>query len=338
MIEQCFRKKEGKQRVRPFQEEAEVYCRGYSKRLERILVDFGADESFAGASCKVKEHYGIEISASGIRKSTYKHSHQIVVEQKNRKPLFSKESVDCIISQSDGAMVPIVEITKGKGDDRKRRQLFWKEAISTLAYRQGSVTPFYAATLEGRIESSTQMKQIVLEAGMGEKTRIHAVGDGATWIAEQVEFQFGTQASFLIDFYHLCDYLSAAIESADIKNKKVYMGRVKSLLRQGKAEQAVRWLKKFQEAEDVKNENAPVRAFVRYITNRPGQFEYQKAIEQNLPIGSGKIESTHRHLIQKRLKISGAWWKKENANRILALRVLRANYQWEQYWSSFTAA
>jgi len=34
--------------------------------------------------------------------------------------------------------------------------------------------------------------------------------------------------------------------------------------------------------------------------------------------------------MQKRLKISGAWWKLENLSKMLALRVVRANQGWEQ--------
>jgi len=52
-----------------------------------------------------------------------------------------------------------------------------------------------------------------------------------------------------------------------------------------------------------------------------------------LPIGSGKVEGGHRNVIQARLKISGAWWIKENANVMLALRTLRANEDWEEYWN-----
>ena len=53
-----------------------------------------------------------------------------------------------------------------------------------------------------------------------------------------------------------------------------------------------------------------------------------------LPIGSGEIESAHRYVIQIRLKIAGAWWKIENLDKMLALRVLRANGGWGDYWSS----
>ena len=37
--------------------------------------------------------------------------------------------------------------------------------------------------------------------------------------------------------------------------------------------------------------------------------------KMGLPIGSGKIESTNKHLIQKRLKLPGAWWKKRKCGK-----------------------
>ena len=40
--------------------------------------------------------------------------------------------------------------------------------------------------------------------------KLHGVGDGAPWIAEQVEAQFGAQGHYLVDFYHVCEYLAAA--------------------------------------------------------------------------------------------------------------------------------
>lgn len=39
-----------------------------------------------------------------------------------------------------------------------------------------------------------------------------------------------------------------------------------------------------------------------------------------------------------RLKLSGAWWKEETAENMLALRTLRANDDWEPYWSEVRQA
>ena len=49
----------------------------------------------------------------------------------------------------------------------------------------------------------------------------------------------------------------------------------------------------------------PVRACLRYLSNRPHQLDYKGALEKGLPIGSGEIESAHRYVIQQRLKLPG---------------------------------
>ncbi len=81
----------------------------------------------------------------------------------------------------------------------------------------------------------------------------------------------------------------------------------------------------------------PERDAYRYIVNRPGQFDYPVAIAANLPIGSGEVESAHRYIIQKRLKLPGAWWTPSNAQAILNLRCLRANHRWNDYWQQAAA-
>src|ERR1700757_1865314 len=50
--------------IRPFSESAAVDCRGYSEGLQRAMTDLGADNAFAGAAAKLKEHYGIEVPVS----------------------------------------------------------------------------------------------------------------------------------------------------------------------------------------------------------------------------------------------------------------------------------
>lgn len=87
----------------------------------------------------------------------------------------------------------------------------------------------------------------------------------------------------------------------------------------------------------VANENAPVRKCWRYLKNRRDQLDYEGALEKGLPIGSGETESAHRHLIQRRLKLPGAWWKRETASDMAQLRVTRANGNWKDFWSNKAA-
>ena len=91
---------------------------------------------------------------------------------------------------------------------------------------------------------------------------------------------------------------------------------------------------KSHEASKTQTEAGRVRKCLRYIENRPGQFKYKEALTEELPIGSGEIESENRSVVQKRLKIPGAWWKPETAELMLALRCMRINGDWERYWHS----
>jgi len=86
------------------------------------------------------------------------------------------------------------------------------------------------------------------------------------------------------------------------------------------------------EPNAVPDADAPVRTCHRYLSHRLHQLNYQGALAQGLPIGSGEIESAHRYIVQQRLKRPGAWWAPGNAEAMLALRVARANGQWSAYW------
>jgi hypothetical protein len=92
-------------------------------------------------------------------------------------------------------------------------------------------------------------------------------------------------------------------------------------------------LRPFLEQASIADKEAPVRACFRYLSNYSNFLDYQAALAAGLPIGSGEIESAHRYVIQKRIKIARAWWKVENLSKMLALRVVRANREWEDYWS-----
>ena len=66
MQEQRYRLGREGAELRPFAVAVGVECRGYSLPLQRVLVDFGAEESFGRAVERVREHYGIEVPASAV--------------------------------------------------------------------------------------------------------------------------------------------------------------------------------------------------------------------------------------------------------------------------------
>lgn len=324
-------------RVRPFRRSANVVPLGCSRPLQRAIVDFSADQPFAQARAKLCEHYGVEIGESTIQRITFAHAESMF--EASRPALDFPEIPGVrkpIIVETDGGMVPIMVPNAAQKDKRKGKTLSWREAKITLAHAQGSRTPVYAGTIEGGVEvAGRQLLECAVRAGFGANSRVHAVGDGAPWIVGQVEERFAGQGGYLIDFYHVCEYLSEAAEgvAADETARRAWMEMQKEALKSGRLSATLRALADRCEPAQVADENAPVRRCHRYLNARQRQLNYAKALAEGLPIGSGEIESAHRYVAQQRLKRPGAWWRVEHAEFMLALRITRINGDWNAYWA-----
>jgi hypothetical protein len=306
--------------------------------LQRRIVDFGAEVAFGQVPARLREHYGIEVPISAVQAITEGHAHELYEQEQITSVVPARAGVATVIAELDGSMVPIVDVEAAAADQRKTRTVRWQEARLSLAHAQGSLQPVFAATLAGVDTAGDQLRHCAIQVGLGNATQVHCVGDGAPWIAEQVQRVFGSQATYVVDFYHLCDYLAAAAPACAPGQASEWLEEQKQRLRHGQVPAVVESLSAHLEPAEVAAKNAPVRACYRYLSSRLDQVDYAAALKAQLPIGSGEIESAHRYVIQKRLKLSGAWWKADHAQHLLALRTCRANQQWDSYWDNLAQA
>jgi len=311
----------------------DVRPRGRSMRLERALTDFGCEHSFAHAAARVQEHYGFEISASAVREATLTHAQRAarMLEEQYEEPFRILPSIGAeqVVAEADGTMICTVAAGKRKG----KRPRDWKEMRLTAAQAQGREQTFYAATFSGVNEVGRRWGHCARSAGWGLNSQIHALGDGAEWIRLQTREVFGQQGIFLCDFFHVSEYLGAAAESCSASAPERWRRTQQARLKRGALEKVIEALAEHREPPATPEEEAPVRNGHRYLTNRTDCLDYPRALKLGLPIGSGMIESGHRHVLQARLKKAGAAWLAEHADQIANLRVLRANRQWLSLWN-----
>jgi len=313
--------------LRPFCESRGVQHRGYSRRLQRVMTDFGADASFAAAAGKVWEHYRIEVPVSAVREHALRHGRCMasLAEQVVENP------AKCLVTEMDGSMIPVMEPGTGP-DHRKAKRLFWREVRLCCARGSDREQTYYGATLGSAEVAGWLWEQTARMAGLTERTQVHGVGDGAPWIVEKFRDYFGDRGKYLIDFYHVSEYLgAAALQVARPGKEREWRRRQQARLLENKVFQVLRSLE--SHLEPVGMDEAPVRAAFNYLSVRRDQLDYAGARRQQLPIGSGEVEGGHRHVIQERLKLSGCWWKETNATPMLNLRLARANNLWEDYWA-----
>jgi hypothetical protein len=305
------------------------------------MTDFGGDESFADAVEKIKEHYGITVPASAVRDITQYHAEAMV--ERDLDTDLPAAGISQLIGEMDGSMVPIVSFPEAetadcKKDKRKQRKTDWKQARLMLVRKPTEVSKLYNATMKDAQQAGAQLLDCAIAAGAGQKTRLHCVGDGAGWIVEQITEKFGERGTFLVDFYHVSEYLAAASEQVARANKQEWLTQQQERMKQNRVGEVLVELRAKLESEANEQKREPVIACERYLSNRMEYLDYRGALKAGLPIGSGEVESGHRSVIQARLKLSGAWWKIENAEKMLALRVVRANGQWQSYWDNLRQA
>ena len=136
----------------------------------------------------------------------------------------------------------------------------------------------------------------------------------------------------------MCEYLGEAAPWCNAIDPKAWLDEKKRMMKTGGAKVVFDEIKaKLSKLTETTEENGLIKC-ARYMEKRMKYMDYLGAKEKGLPIGSGEIESSHRHIVQKRLKIAGAWWKSENANAMLQLRTARANGYWKGYWKEKKAA
>lgn len=324
---------------RPLPADLRIRCLEKSLRLQRALTDFGIDESFEKASAKAKEHYGLDIGASAVRETTLEHAREVeALGLKSFDQPFRAlpaAGADTLICEADGSFLRLME----SGLPRKgKRPRDWKEVRVVAAQAKGSLHACYAASFGTPEQAGRYWALAARLAGWALNTKVHGLGDGADWIVGELREIFGEETDFLIDFYHLMDYLADAAGRIAPGKEKNWLRTQKRRLKKGQWKKVLASLKEHIEPGERPDEEAPVRCAWRYMNNRPTSFNYHLALEKDLPIGSGMIESSHGHILQNRMKKNGMAWTLENAEPMVQLRVLRANRKWNQYWRDLAAA
>jgi hypothetical protein len=298
-----------------------------------VLTDFGCEQAFARAAESVREHYGFEMGASAVRAATLEHAQRARerLRQEYQEPFRVVPAVGAehVIAEADGTMI----CTVGPGPRKAKRPREWKEMRLVAAQAKDSARTVYAATFGSVEETGRRWGHCTRQAGWGLNSRIHAVGDGADWIRLQSQEVFQAQGSFLCDFFHVSEYLGAAAVSCRSSQPNAWRRTQQKRLKRGAAQMVIEALEPHLEPEGTPEEEAPVRNGLRYLNNRLNCLDYPRALALGLPIGSGMIESGHRHVLHARLKKAGTAWLPDHADQIAHLRVLRANRQWASLWN-----
>jgi Uncharacterised protein family (UPF0236) len=268
-----------------------------------------------------------------VRAATLLHARraqeQLQAEYEGSFRVLPAQGADHVIAQADGAM--ICTVPPGACTGKRPRE--WKEMRLVAAQAKDSTVTKYGATFGSVAQTGRRWGHCTRAAGWGVNSQIHTAGDGAEWIRRQSQEVFATQATFLCDYFHVSEYLAAAAPTCRPGQPDPWRRTQQKRLQRWAVALVLASLEEHLETQATPEAEAPVRTAHRYLSHRLDCLDYPRALALGLPIGSGMIESGHRHVLQARLKKAGAAWVPNNAEAIAQLRVLKANQLWQSFWN-----
>jgi len=223
-------------------------------------------------------------------------------------------------------------LTKIRQLKKSSRKINWRETRVAFArpVEQKNQRTF-VARMGQYPEIVPQLVGAAYDRGLFPRSQTFALADGAIGLKEALEKAF-PKLQFILDRPHLKEHLYTGVEAMEFpeKLKHSIVDALVSLIERGKVHKVIKKLQNYQ-GTGAKE----IETLANYLIRFQDCVHYRKFQSLGLPIGSGEIESAHKYIPQKRLKIPGATWHPDTINPMLALRIIRANDWWSEFWSKY---
>lgn len=213
----------------------------------------------------------------------------------------------------------------------------WKECKIATAFKKSDMREWGNDSTEilkrdyvGIIGSSDEMKNHLLALaarnGLFETKTLVVITDGAKWILPMVRRLF-PHAVPILDKFHAKENagkFAMAVKRGKLQ-KKEYADHLCDLIDKGDVTQLLKDLEKYK---DFKQKG--VVNFYDYVFRLQDCMHYDEYEARGFLVGSGHIESTHRHVMQDRMKCSGQHWNRMYGQGILSLKSSYEADKWDE--------
>lgn len=292
-------------------------------KMEARVLDFGVNAPYQEAAERWSVHHKSSISERLLRSVVERVGEQWEEKspEQRQEQLCSKEgSASPLVVQVDGSMV-------------STRDLGWKEAKVAVLYREehhvagdkevrGQMTEAsYVATLSGLDSFREELSAALLAQKTEETQRVIFVADGApvNWNLCEELIPWAVQ---ILDFYHAMEH---AMDCGKIlygeqgEGLSSWKEEIKNLLLEGSFEELESFLQSKLFGALASHQSA-LKKLLAYYRSHRARMDYKAYREQGFPLGSGAVESAHRHVIQSRMKRAGQHWEYERGDTMARLR------------------
>ena len=213
------------------------------------------------------------------------------------------------------------------------REESWKEAKVAVVARANCVIPDkspviteprYAAVLGGQNEFRVALKAALDAERADDVMNIVWLGDGAreNWTLSYELCPFATQ---VVDFMHAVQNgmgCGKALLGEGDPGLPDWEARIRQLLAGPSLDALIHELLDCLPFSSTEDALGSLDQLVGYYRTNEHRMRYAEFRARGLPIGSGMVESAHKHVLQARMKQAGQRWSMHRGRRMVELRAL----------------
>ncbi|MBT8407713.1 MAG: ISKra4 family transposase [Deltaproteobacteria bacterium] len=324
----------------PLDEELGLGSGLYTPRLQEAMTRLGSKLPFQQAADEIKAFWKTEISESTVRRTTHKNgqacetvARQAVEAMEVQMPDSPGQAGRLLIS-ADGTFIGL---TNGEWREVKTVAVGefaaqWDAKKSELKVKSTKLSYF------SRSYPAREFERYALgelhRRGLEQAKEVVAVNDGAAWIQNFIDYHC-PKAVRVIDFAHAQSYVGLIGKAILGEETTDFTSWYRAKSHQLKHEPPKHFLSELawfgQQAQTVEQEMAIARG-LSYLSRRRKMIDYRHFRACGYPIGSGSVESSHKHVVHSRLKQAGMRWAEDHVDSMLSLRNLICNDRWAEGW------
>lgn len=303
-----------------------------SPYLQEKMLYIGQKEVFSQGSETFENLLQLKVCSSQIQRiclyyGTLSETEEII---KTAHPSQETDVDSVLYAQVDGSNIP----TEKGWKEVKLGRIFSEGDLKTkvsvyqgVAGRTSIEKSDYLACKGNNLEFINDFEVLLNDRLSQNHKEVVFITDGETWIDNWLEENYN-QYPRILDYYHavkpLKDFANKAI--SDEKRKEWLNQQMIFLL----STQTELLLSEVDKIENLSNLAQTAKEDLkRYYKNNEHRMDYASYKLKGWAIGSGAIESAHRVVIQKRMKLCGQRWGK-NAQPMLNLRAINKSKKWSK--------
>ncbi len=294
-----------------------------SSLMQEQIVYVGHLDCYQKGNEILEKLTSVKVSASQIYRVTDAYGEQIGKTtdpgERTLPPVMENE---VLYVEADGGMILT---RKDEWKEVKVGRLFKSGDCIHAGEKPGWIRHSQYKALLGNSKTFCQQMEDMIDAYRVNNEKLVFISDGAPWIKNWIEDAY-PQAISILDYYHAAEHLHGFAEKhfKDEKKRKRWTEKQKELLLQSKVANVIKNIKRLSDSKEALQ-------LIEYYESNKQRMDYSRYKKIGAGImGSGAIESAHRTVVQKRMKLSGQRWSGAGAQNMLNLRVTSMNERWDK--------